>query len=68
MSHIFFQNDQIILRKGLPKDSEAIAELIYSSGPDVFSFVHYNKENALAYIKYEFRTSLGTHKKFGEKE
>ncbi len=58
MNFIFFENNQIVLRKGCENDSENIAELIYSSGSEAFNFMHFNKENVLKYIKYEFRTKI----------
>jgi hypothetical protein len=58
MKNNFFENDQILLRKGTKKDAKAIAELIYSSGPEAFDFMHYNKENALKFIRFEFSTNL----------
>ncbi len=58
MNRIFFENGNILLRKGNKKDSESVALLIYSSGSDAFNFMHYNKINALKYIEYEFKTSF----------
>ena len=58
MKPIYFQNETIKLQKGDKKDSESIAELIYSSGPEAFSFIHGNKENALKFIVFEFSTNF----------
>jgi ribosomal protein S18 acetylase RimI-like enzyme len=49
------------IRNGLLKDdSKKIADLLYSSGPEIYDFIYKTKKSeALAYIEYEYKSGKG---------
>jgi len=48
------------IRKAKKNDIGAIAEMIYSSGPDIYDFIYKtNSKTALDYINYEFKSGRG---------
>jgi ribosomal protein S18 acetylase RimI-like enzyme len=48
------------IRKANKNDKGSIAEMIYSSGPDIYDFIYKTKsKTALDYINYEFKSGRG---------
>ncbi len=48
------------IRRAKKNDIGAIAEMIYSSGPDIYDFIYKtNNKTALDFINYEFRSGRG---------
>ena len=42
-----------------PDDTGPLCELMYSSGPGIYDYLHGNRSNALAYIRRELYDTLG---------
>ena len=50
----------ITIRPAQPDDSGPIAELMYSSGPDIYDYLFKTrKRSAIDFIRHEFRTGIG---------
>ena len=50
----------ITIRPAQPDDSGPIAELMYSSGPDIYDYLFKTrKRSAIDFMRHEFRTGIG---------